>query len=95
MKIIQRIVGIIVVLSVCAAIGYWGFQSDEISFILFAAFILSNRVLPSESDPKFPFMFRIEPRKYITKSSDGAVSGLRKFGRGIRKLGQKLRRKKG
>lgn len=94
MKIIQRIVGLIVVLSVCAAIGYWIFQSDEISFILFAAFILSNRVLPSESDPKFPFMFRIEPRKYITKSSDGVVSGLRKFGRGVRKLGQKLRRKK-
>lgn len=87
MKLIQRIFGHLVVLALCSAIGYWVFHSSNVTFVAFAAFILSNRILPSESDPRYPFAFRVEPRKYITKSSDSIADR-------FRKIGQKLKRKK-
>lgn len=88
MKLIQRIFGHLVVLALCSAIGYWMFHSANVTFVAYTAFILSNKILPSELDPTYPFVFRVEPRKYITKSSDSIADSLRK-------IGQKLKRKKG
>lgn len=94
MKLIQRIFGHLVVLALCSAIGYWVFHSSNVTFVAFTAFILSNRILPSESDPRYPFAFRVEPRNYITKSSDGAANAVTKLGHKMKQLGQKLKRKK-
>ena len=91
MKLIQRIFGHLVVLALCSAIGYWVFHSSNVTFVAFAAFILSNRILPSESDPRYPFAFRVEPRNYITKSSDGAANVVTKLGHKMKQLGQKLK----
>ena len=87
MKIIQRIFGHLVVLATCAAIGHWVFHSSNVTFVAYTAFILSNKILPSELDPTYPFVFRVEPRQYITKSSDSIADS-------VRKIGQKLKRKK-
>ena len=75
MKLIQRIFGHLVLLALCSA------------FVAYMAFILSNRITPSETDPTYPFVFRVEPRNYITKSSDSIAGGLRTVAR-------KLKRKK-
>lgn len=88
MKLIQRVFGHLVVLALCSIIGYWVFHSANVTFVAYTAFILSNKILPSELDPTYPFVFRVEPRKYITKSSDSIADSLRK-------IGQKLKRKKG
>ena len=86
MKLIQRIFGHLVVLALCSAIGYWGFHSSNVTFVAFAAFTLRNRILPRESDPRYPFAFRVEPRNYITKSSDSIADS-------FHKLRQKFKRK--
>lgn len=87
MKLIQRIFGHLVVFAVCSAIGYWVFHSSNVTFVAYIAFILSNRILPSEVDPTYPFVFRIEPRKYINTSSDSIADG-------FRTIAHKLKRKK-
>lgn len=87
MKLIQRIFGHLVVLAFCSAIGYWLYHSSNVTFVAYTAFILSNRIMPSETDPTYPFVFRIKPRNYITKSSDSIAGGLRTIAR-------KLKRKK-
>ena len=87
MKLIQQIFGHLVVLALCSAIGYWVFHSSNVTFVAYMAFILSNRIMASETDPTYPIVFRVEPRNYITKSSDSIAGSLRTIAR-------KLKRKK-